>query len=110
MTIPAADALLLQTLVTPIPGGTASRVLVKTLGGSVTLFAFDGGQGLKEHASPHEALVSVLEGALTLTIEGTPIQATPGTIVRIPAGVPHAVHAHGPTRMLLVVLRTAGEA
>jgi quercetin dioxygenase-like cupin family protein len=71
----------------------------------VTLFAFDAGEGLSEHSTPFEALVLVLEGALTLTIGGTPVEATPGTIVRMPAQVPHAVRAAQPARMLLVMLR-----
>jgi len=74
-------------------------------GGNVTLFAFDAGQELSEHTAPLDALVLVLEGALTLTIGGTPVRATPGTIVRMPASVPHAVYALEPTRMLLIMLR-----
>jgi len=104
-TIPAAEALFLQLLVTPTAQGIASRVLAKNGGGNVTLFAFDGGQGLTEHTSPFDAFVMVLEGALTLTIGGTPVQATPGTIVRMPAGIPHALDASEPTRMLLIMLR-----
>jgi quercetin dioxygenase-like cupin family protein len=103
--IAPAEALPLPTLVNPTSGGIASRVLAKTSGGNLTLFAFDAGQGLTEHTSPFEAFVLVLEGALTLTIGGTPVQATPGTIVRLPATVPHAVEATAPTRMLLVMLR-----
>ena len=80
-------------------------MLAKTGGGNVTLFAFDAGQGLTEHTSPFDALVMVLEGALTLTIGGAPVRATPGTIVRMPAGVPHALDAAEPARMLLVMLR-----
>jgi quercetin dioxygenase-like cupin family protein len=41
--------------------GIASRVLTKTSGGNVTLFAFDVGQGLSEHTAPLDALVFVLE-------------------------------------------------
>lgn len=104
-TIPAAEVLALSSLVTPTPGGIASRVLAKTGGGNVTLFAFDQGEGLSEHTAPFDALVLVLEGALTLTIGGQPVPATPGTIVRMPAGVPHALDATSPTRMLLVMLR-----
>ena len=52
-------------------------------------------------------LVLVLEGALALTIGGEPVRATPGTIVRMPGGVPHALEAAEPTRMLLVMLRRA---
>jgi len=109
-TIPPAQALSLPTLITPTARGIASRVLAKTTGGNVTLFAFDAGQGLEEHTSPFDALVMVLEGSLTLTIGGTSVRATPGTIVRMPGGVPHAVDAPEPTRMLLVMLREREDA
>lgn len=109
-TIPAAEALALQSLVTPTEQGIASRVLAKNTGGNVTLFAFDRGQGLTEHTSPFEALVMVLEGSLTLTIGGSPVRATPGTIVRMLANVPHAVEAPEPARMLLVMLRDRKDA
>lgn len=107
--IPAATALLLQSLVSPTEQGIASRVLAKTRGGNVTLFAFDAAQGLTEHTSPFDALVMVLEGSLTLTIGGTPVHATPGTIVRMPANVPHALDASEPARMLLLMLRDQQE-
>ena len=104
-TIPPAQELALSTLVTPTVGGIASRVLARTAGGNVTLFAFDAGQGLEEHTSPFDALVIVLEGALSLAIGGVAVPATPGSIVRMPGGVPHAVDAPEATRMLLVMLR-----
>jgi quercetin dioxygenase-like cupin family protein len=103
--VPAAQALLLADLVTPTPQGIASRVLAKTGGGNVTLFAFDGGQGLEEHTSPFDALVLVLEGSLDLTVGGTRVAATPGSVVRMPGGVPHALDAREAARMLLIMLR-----
>ena len=110
MNLPGAEALLLQSLVTPTEQGIASRVLARSTGANITLFAFDAGQGLTEHTTPFEALVLVLEGALTLTIGGAPVRATPGTIVRMPAGVPHAVDAPEPARMLLIMLMERKEA
>ena len=104
-TIPPAVALSLPALITPTQGGIASRVLAKTTGGNVTLFAFDRGQGLEEHTSPFDALVMVLEGALILTIGGVSVPATPGSVVRMPGGVPHALDAPEATRMLLIMLR-----
>jgi quercetin dioxygenase-like cupin family protein len=104
-TIPAGEALHLADLIAPTPHGIASRVLVKTGGGNVTLFAFDAGEGLSEHTAPFDALVLVLDGRLTLTIGGRAVDAAPGTIVRMPAGVPHAVAATAPSRMLLIMLR-----
>lgn len=103
--IPAAEALALQSLITPTQGGIASRVLAKASGGNVTLFAFDGGQGLTEHTTPYDALVMVLEGRIALTIGGRPVEAVPGTVVLMPGNVPHAVDAREASRMLLVMLK-----
>jgi quercetin dioxygenase-like cupin family protein len=103
--LPPAEALALQALINPTDQGIASRILAKTSGGNFTLFAFDGGQGLTEHTSPFDAYVMVLEGELRLTIGGQPVRATPGTIVRMPAGVPHGLEAPEPARMLLLMLR-----
>jgi len=108
--IPSAQALPFSSLVTPTEQGIASRVLAKTDGGSMTLFAFAAGQDLEEHTSPFDALVMVLEGALVLTIGGAAVQATPGTIVSMPRNVPHALAAAEPTRMLLIMLRDRKEA
>jgi quercetin dioxygenase-like cupin family protein len=106
-TIPSAEALELRGLITMAEHGIASRILSKSSGGSLTLFAFDAGQGLAEHTAPFDAIVLVLDGRLTLTIGGAEVTATPGTVVRMPANVPHAVEAPVPARMLLVMLRDA---
>lgn len=104
--ITPAEALALSGAIAYTPHGIASRIVSRTSGGSLTLFAFDAGQELSEHTSPFEAFVMVLEGALVLRIGGTAVTATPGTIVRMPANVPHALEAGDPAKMLLVMLRT----
>jgi len=107
--IPAAEALALESLINPTDQGIASRILGKASGGSLTLFALDAGQELTEHSSPFDAFVLVLEGELVLTIAGKPVRATSGTIVRLPANVPHAVDAPAAARMLLVMLKEHAE-
>jgi quercetin dioxygenase-like cupin family protein len=104
-TIPSAQTVSLVTLLDYPDHGIASRVLAKTSGGNVTIFAFDTGQGLSEHTAPFDALVFVLEGRLSLTIGGASVMAWPGTVVRMPANVPHALEASERTKMLLVLLR-----
>lgn len=103
--IPAAESVALQALVALTPHGIASRVLARNGGGTVTLFAFDAGQGLSEHTAPFDALVLVVDGAFSLVIGGRVVEARAGEIVRMPANVPHAVDALEPSRMLLVMLR-----
>jgi quercetin dioxygenase-like cupin family protein len=85
-----------------------SRTLVKNAGGSLTLFAFDAGQGLSEHSTPHEAAVLILDGVAEVTVGGRAVKAETGQFVRLPAGVPHALEALEPFKMLLVMLREAG--
>lgn len=103
--IEAGEALRVLDLIVPAPHGIASRVLAKTSGGNLTLFALDEGAGLSEHTAPFDALVLVLDGRVSLTIGGRAVDAVPGTIVRMPANVPHAVDAVAPSRMLLIMLR-----
>ena len=103
--IDPAQAFALTELLAMPDHGIASRVLAKTTGGNVTLFAFDTGEGLSEHTAPFDALVLVLEGSLALIVGGRAVTAAAGTIVRLPAHVPHAVDAQTPSRMLLIMLR-----
>ena len=100
-----AKAFALAGQVDYVAGSVVSRTLAKKPTGTITLFAFDAGQGLTEHTSPFDALVIVLAGSFVLTIGGSPVRAPQGSIVRMPADVPHAVDAPEPARMLLIMLR-----
>ena len=103
--LPTAEAITVHDLIHATAPAIASLPLLRTSGGTATLFAFDVCQALKEHTSPFEALLFVLEGRLTVTIGGAPVPAVAGTVVRLPISVPHAVQAEAPARMLLVILR-----
>lgn len=103
--IPAAEALELNTLISYTEKGIASRVIGRSGGGSITLFAFDEGQELSEHASPYDAFVVILEGTVVLTVGGARVRATSGTVVRIPSNVPHALESPRRAKMMLVMLR-----
>lgn len=103
--LPAGQALRLTDLIALTERGVASRTLAKTSGGNVTLFAFDAGEGLSEHRAPFDALILVVDGTLSVTIGADTVEAESGTIVRLPADIPHAVEARVPARMLLVMLR-----
>jgi quercetin dioxygenase-like cupin family protein len=103
--LPAAVAVRLEQEITPVPGSIVSRTLARSAGGSLTLFAFDAGQELSEHTSAFDAFVTVLDGAVELTVGGKPVRASQGETVWMPAGLPHAVRAPVPLRMLLSMVR-----
>lgn len=104
-TLTAGEAHALASLISPTAHGIASRVLARTTGGNVTLFAFDAGEELSEHTAPFDALVLTLSGALVLTIGGVEVRTVPDTMTLMPAHVPHAVRAAEASRMLLIMLR-----
>jgi len=82
-----------------------SRMLVKNSGGSVTLFAFDLGEGLSEHTAPFDALLVGVEGQAQVRIGATTHLLGEGQTVLIPATVPHAIDPTTAFKMLLVMIR-----
>lgn len=87
------------------PGSVVSRTLVKKDKGTVTLFAFDAGQGLSEHTAPFDALVHVLEGEAEVVLGGKAHRMSAGEVLLMPANVSHALMAIRPFRMLLTMVR-----
>jgi quercetin dioxygenase-like cupin family protein len=88
-------------------GAVVSREIVKKPAGTVTVFAFDEGQGLSEHTAPFDALVQVLEGRVEITIAGQPHSLEGGELMLMPANQPHALKAIQRFKMLLTMIRSA---
>jgi quercetin dioxygenase-like cupin family protein len=82
-----------------------SRVLLKNKGGTVTLFAFDVGEGLSEHTAPFDALVVVTDGEADIEIAGESFRVKQGETIILPANRPHAVKAATRFKMLLIMIR-----
>ncbi len=104
--LPPGEPMALAEAVQYATGSVVSRTLLKTDAGTLTLFAFDEGQGLSEHAAPFDALVHVLDGLATLIIGGKTVSARVGELVLMPANVPHAVQPAGRFKMLLTMFKT----
>lgn len=87
-------------------GSVVSRTIVKKPTGTVTLFAFDAGEGLSEHTAQFEALVQVLDGSVEIRIDGAPYVVSAGETLTLPAGHPHAMKALERFRMMLVMVKS----
>jgi quercetin dioxygenase-like cupin family protein len=83
-----------------------SRQVLGKLTGTVTLFAFDAGQGLSEHTAPFDALVSILDGVAEVTIAGQPFPLAQGEMILMPANQPHALSAKQRFKMMLIMIRS----
>jgi quercetin dioxygenase-like cupin family protein len=87
-------------------GSVVSKTLVKTPAGNITLFAFDKGEGLTEHSSPHEALVQLLDGKADITIGGTAYNLQTGQSIILPANTPHSLKANEKFKMMLTMIKS----
>jgi quercetin dioxygenase-like cupin family protein len=107
---PAADllakALNLAELTGYQNGSVVSRTILDKKVGTITLFAFDQGQGLSEHVAPYDAFVYILDGVAEITISGKKLNLNEGEMVIMPANQPHALRARKQFKMLLVMIRS----
>jgi len=87
-------------------GSVVSRTIIDKKAGTVTLFAFDEGQGLSEHTAPYDALVYLLDGEANVVISGKPIRLKKGEITIMPANEPHALKAVTRFKMVLTMIRS----
>jgi peptide-methionine (R)-S-oxide reductase len=87
-------------------GSVVSRTIVDKKAGTVTLFAFDEGEGLSEHTTPYDALVYVLDGEADIVISGKPVLLKKGEVTIMPANEPHALSAVTKFKMLLTMIRS----
>lgn len=83
-----------------------SREIINKKTGTVTVFAFDEGQGLSEHTAPFDAVVYLLEGEVEIVISGRPLRLKEGEIVIMPANQPHALKAIKKFKMMLTMIRS----
>jgi len=83
-----------------------SRTLIDRETGTVTLFAFDEGQGLSEHTTPFDALVYIVDGEADIVISGKGLRLKEGEMTIMPANKPHTVKAVERFKMLLIMVRS----
>ncbi len=104
--LPAAEVFRLADLVNYQEGSVVSRTIVKRATGTVTVFAFDEGQGLSEHTAAFDAVAHVLEGEAEITVSGKALRAMAGEAVLLPANQPHSLRALSRFKMLLTMIRS----
>ena len=85
-------------------GSVVSRMIVYKKSGTLTLFAFDDGEGLSEHTAPYDAIATIIDGEAEITIEKEQFQLKEGQMIIMPANKPHALHARQRFKMLLTMI------
>jgi quercetin dioxygenase-like cupin family protein len=87
-------------------GSVVSKEIIKKDTGTVTLFAFDKGQGLSEHTAPFDALVYIVDGEAEIIISGKSFNPKTGDIIIMPANEPHALKAVNRFKMILIMIKS----
>jgi quercetin dioxygenase-like cupin family protein len=100
-----AQAVNLAGLIEYQTASVVSRTIIDKKAGTVTLFAFDEGQGLSEHTAPYDAPVYVLDGEIDIVISGKLVRLKKGELTIMPANEPHALTAVTKFKMLLTMIR-----
>ena len=101
----AGTVLNIKDLVSYQTGSVVSRTLIDKSVGTVTVFAFDHGQGLSEHTAPFDALVQIIDGTADITIDGSLHTVKEGEMIIMPANRPHSLKANPQFKMLLTMIR-----
>jgi len=86
-------------------GSIVSRTIIDKDKGTVTIFAFDKGQGLSEHTAPFDALVQIVDGEAEIKISGRIYNLKHSEMIIMPANEPHALSANERFKMILTMIK-----
>ncbi|HUT38552.1 MAG TPA: cupin domain-containing protein [Methanoregula sp.] len=95
----------LRDLVNYNEGTVASRMIISRKAGNITIFSFDENEGLSEHTSPFDAVVTILEGECEVWVAGETFPMKEGDTIIFPANVPHALSAITKFKMSLTMIK-----
>ncbi len=101
---PEAKSVNLKNSIEYSPGAIVSKTLIKKDSGTITLFACDEGQKISEHSTPHDALVTILDGEALIIIGDEEIRVKEGESLLMPADIPHTLIAEKSYKKLLIML------
>ena len=102
-----SKALETQSLIDYQKDSVVSKEIIKKELGTVTVFAFDKGQGLSEHSAPFDAMVQIIDGEAEITISGVKHTVKAGEMMIMPADEPHALQAvNCPYKMILTMIKS----
>ena len=86
-------------------GSVVSRQIIKKPTGTVTVFAFDEGEGLSTHSAPFDAIVQILDGEAVITISEVDYHLSAGEMIIMPADEPHGLQALKRFKMMLTMVK-----
>jgi quercetin dioxygenase-like cupin family protein len=102
-----AKSMKVEDLIDYQENAVVSREIIRKETGTVTIFAFDKGEGLSEHTAPFDAMVQIVDGTAEITISGNKNLVDKGEMIIMPANDPHALNAIEKFKMVLTMIRSS---
>lgn len=103
--VPFGEIFEFKGLVDYAEGRVSSKTLVQRDDLSITVFAFDKGEGLSTHSAPGDAMAYILEGSVKVNIGDDEVVLKAGQTAVMPANIPHALSAIERFKMYLTVVK-----
>ena len=101
-----AKPISIENLIDYQENSVVSREIIRKETGTVTIFAFDKGEGLSEHTAPFDAMVQIVDGVAEIIISGNKNMVKKGEMIIMPGNVPHALNAVERFKMVLTMIRS----
>ena len=101
-----SKSIVVENLIKYQENAVVSREIIRKETGTVTIFAFDKGEGLSEHTAPFDAMVQVVDGKAEIIISGSKNVVKKGEMIIMPANDPHALNAIERFKMVLTMIRS----
>lgn len=101
-----AKVLKVEDLIDYQEEAVVSREIIRKETGTVTIFAFDKGEGLSEHTAPFDAMVQVVDGKAEIIISGQKNVVNRDEMIIMSANDPHALNALERFKMVLTMIRS----
>jgi quercetin dioxygenase-like cupin family protein len=101
-----ARTLRVENLVEYQDRAVVSKEIIRKGTGTITIFAFDKGEGLSEHTAPFDAVVQLIDGKAEINIAGNKNILDKGDMIIMPANDPHSLYATERFKMILTMIRS----
>ncbi len=88
-----------------LPDSVISRTVYQDERLKLTLFGFAAGQGLTEHSSSKAAIIHILQGEATLSLEDEVRHVSAGSWFFLSPNLKHSLSASSDMQMLLTMLK-----
>jgi quercetin dioxygenase-like cupin family protein len=96
-----------KDLIGYVEGGVESRTLVQREDFSLTLFAFDKGEGISAYSMPGDTMIYVYEGKAEVVIdEKIKSMVKAGETIVVTSNVLHSLDAVEKSKIMIIIVKT----